>query len=79
MSRASESILSGSSRENGSISKPGTWDRALAISLDRPGGESPVEREGRIRMRVWSGSRCDRDLGVVKMLSLLCKQQYKKV
>lgn len=45
MSRARGSILSGSSRENGSISKPGTWDRALAISLDRPGGESPVGRE----------------------------------
>lgn len=45
MSRASGSILSGSSREKGSISKPGTWDRALAISLDRPGGESPAGTE----------------------------------
>lgn len=45
MSRARGSILSGSSREKGSISKPGTWDRALAISLDRPGGESPAGGE----------------------------------
>lgn len=43
MSRARGSILRGSSREKGSISKPGTWDRALAISFDRPGGESPGE------------------------------------
>lgn len=42
MSKDSGSIRSCSSRENGSISKPGTWDRALAISLDRPVGESPV-------------------------------------
>lgn len=44
MSRDSGSILSGSSRENGSISNPGTWDKALAISLDRPGGDSPAQR-----------------------------------
>lgn len=48
-SRARGSILRGSSRAKGSISKPGTWDRALAISLERPVGESPG---GKRRRRV---------------------------
>lgn len=47
MSRDRGSILSWSSREKGSISKPGTWDRALAISLERTVGDSPAGRRTR--------------------------------
>lgn len=42
-SRARGSILRGSSRAKESISNPGTWDRALAISLERPSELSPGE------------------------------------
>lgn len=40
-SSASGSIRSESSEENGSISNPGTPDRAFVISLDSPDEESP--------------------------------------
>lgn len=46
MSRDSGSIRSWSSSEKESISKPGTLDSALAISLDRPVGESPADGGG---------------------------------
>lgn len=46
-SRARGSILSVSSEENESTSKPGTPDKALVISFDKPGGESPARHTDR--------------------------------